>query len=201
MKVINYRIEASLFYKKIAHKFQLIFIIVFIISIYDSAAINLSRLDENEPDFVEVKSYYKNLINHKQKTSFSILADKFSDEDLKQRGAEYSYNFKGIENFLNDKPLSFIYPELSGSRKEEKSIASNDIIIYPNPTSHSINLRNENNTIIRVELINSIGQTIQTFYNIQKQNSYDVSKFPQGLYYLKIIEEDEIFYKSFNISR
>ena len=81
MKFIN-RIEASMFYKKIAHKLQLIFIIVFIISIYDSAAINLSRLDENESDFVEVKSYYKNLIDYKQKTSFSILADKFSNEDF-----------------------------------------------------------------------------------------------------------------------
>ena len=202
MKVIN-RIETSMFYKKIAHKFQLIFIIVFIISIYDSAAINLSRLDENESDFVEVKSYYKNLIDYQQKTSFSILADKFSNEDLKQRGAEQEYNYKGLENFINDKPLTFVLPDLSNSRNEELVIKDyNSSNLYPNPTKGLITVELLNiDNIKSIEIVNQLGQVVKKLNLFSDKFIFNCTDLPSGIYNLKVDRFNNVDNISFIISK
>jgi hypothetical protein len=58
-----------------------------------------------------------------------------------------------------------------------------NVNVYPNPTSDKIHVNTGTNiNIKRISLCNIIGQTLTT----TNENSIDVSKFPQGLYTLKI---------------
>jgi hypothetical protein len=59
----------------------------------------------------------------------------------------------------------------------------NNVNVYPNPTSDKIHVNAGTNiNIKRLSLCNIIGQTLTS----TNENSIDVSKFPQGLYTLKI---------------
>jgi len=79
----------------------------------------------------------------------------------------------GIFNFGN----SLTTAQLTTANNNVKSAVS----IYPNPVSTTFTIKSADK-IIAVELYNSLGQKVLNFAN----NSYNMEKFPAGLYFVKI---------------
>jgi hypothetical protein len=70
---------------------------------------------------------------------------------------------------------------------------TNDIYIYPNPTTGIIyikGLENKNFTIY-----DQLGRTVKRFYN-QKSNFIDISEFEKGIYYIEMEDSDKILFKN-----
>jgi len=93
------------------------------------------------------------------------------------------------------------FPDLSGENilKYEVTISAINniqeknpkILIYPNPSSGEINFI-ENETIIQIELINSVGQIIENNWQTNN-NSLDISHLQAGIYYIRIRTKDAEF--------
>ena len=68
--------------------------------------------------------------------------------------------------------------------------STNEINIFPNPTSDILNIENINNIdIVSVNLIDLLGKTIFTKKN-ENLKSIDVSEFPSGLYILELTSKN-----------
>lgn len=62
--------------------------------------------------------------------------------------------------------------------------------LYPNPTKENLTIETNSNTNQSLEIINIVGQTIYTS-TFSKKTTIDVSRFPKGVYILKIINKDK----------
>lgn len=61
--------------------------------------------------------------------------------------------------------------------------ANKAYVIYPNPTSNSINISfNDHSLVHQYELYNTVGQKVAAFTS----NTYDTSSLPNGIYFLKV---------------
>jgi len=76
------------------------------------------------------------------------------------------------------------YENLSPIGVEE--IALTSFSIYPNPTNGNLNIESEAN-ILQIDVSNSLGQLVLT--NTSK-SSIDIATLAQGLYILKITDEN-----------
>ena len=65
-------------------------------------------------------------------------------------------------------------------------ITSNEAIVYPNPTSNILNIQNAFK-IVELTVYSAQGQIIEVVHH---SNSIDCSKFPSGMYFLKIKNEN-----------
>lgn len=85
----------------------------------------------------------------------------------------------------------------------ELDITSNDIIIFPNPTSDKINITQKSNELIdQVNLIDSFGRKIESKNHITTNEIiFDLSKHSDGLYLIEIITKTKTYYKKFNLNR
>ncbi len=90
--------------------------------------------------------------------------------------------------------------ELLGSEQKCKRLkyplnidnySNNNTIIYPNPTNNIINIITTNNKIKKVAIFNNIGKNIFDINNVDKNNlNIDLSKFNNGLYFIKVYFDD-----------
>jgi hypothetical protein len=66
--------------------------------------------------------------------------------------------------------------------------------IYPNPTSGIINidLENKNNRLIKIELLNAIGQVIMTETSESNRFTFNLQNYPAGIYFVKLIEQNRV---------
>ena len=81
---------------------------------------------------------------------------------------------------------SFIHDVICGeiSNNEERNNRQLDnIIIYPNPTSDLLFIKNENQFDLNLSLYNSLGQRL---YGWKNTNAIDMKDFNAGVYYLRI---------------
>lgn len=60
------------------------------------------------------------------------------------------------------------------------------ITVYPNPATNYISIDNDEN-VKRITIFNLVGKELKTFENIQKDEHYDVSELPNGMYLVQII--------------
>jgi hypothetical protein len=63
----------------------------------------------------------------------------------------------------------------------------NQIEIYPNPTNSLIHIKSPNSPIIKIEIFNSLGQSIKRIRN--NFDTINISDLPNGLYILKLATE------------
>jgi hypothetical protein len=73
----------------------------------------------------------------------------------------------------------------------------NLIAVYPNPVKEIINIRNADNSNIRI--FNIEGREILNIENARNTLSIDVSYLSEGLYFMKITKNHQIFTKTINI--
>jgi len=69
--------------------------------------------------------------------------------------------------------------------------------IFPNPTSSyiTVDLDNINQKLVSIDIINSVGQTIERKSNIKSRVVIDVSNYSKGLYFVKAHSKDFILTK------
>lgn len=87
----------------------------------------------------------------------------------------------------------FINPGINGSilSTENNLISNNQIKIYPNPAKFFININSEIN-INKIDFLNILGKRI---FTSKKTNQIDISKFPAGIYILKIFADKKTLTK------
>jgi hypothetical protein len=100
-----------------------------------------------------------------------------------------------IDSAKNNKLIeAIIEPQMIQEQKTIKLVSQ--VSIYPNPNEgkFSIDMRNLNETVIRIEIYNSAG-TIQKVINkgIKIIEDIDMSKAPSDTYFIKIISDKSIY--------
>ena len=68
-----------------------------------------------------------------------------------------------------------------------------DVNIYPNPTAEDLNitLSDFSNTNLKIEITNSIGQSIIQKAITKKETKLKVTDYPTGIYHFKLIDNLE----------
>lgn len=104
----------------------------------------------------------------------------YSDVD-----ADTTYWLHTVERFCSwgGQPVKEIAaPTAIPEQKDDADIMS----VYPNPASGQITLTKDNNAAAIITIYNAIGQQAAVFGMAGKDMVYDVSRLPQGCYYLKM---------------
>ena len=73
---------------------------------------------------------------------------------------------------------------------QEQKVNTQDILLYPNPTSGVFTVNTEKQSII--EVYDMFGQKIE---NLTFTNSVDISNLPDGVYYIKVCAEEQMIMK------
>ncbi len=85
---------------------------------------------------------------------------------------------------------------------ENKNLMDLNIIVYPNPTSSTINLSVLNPVIkyLDIELVDNTGKTINN-YCLNNENTFAISlnNLPPSVYYLNVYSLNKELYKNFKI--
>jgi hypothetical protein len=76
------------------------------------------------------------------------------------------------------------------------NIKSHNLLIYPNPCHSKLFIQSSSGLPKHIQILNTLGQSIDEFEPITSSGiyEYDVSQFKRGLYYLKLIELNDISY-------
>lgn len=75
------------------------------------------------------------------------------------------------------------YPTLPASKFQPPTIS-----IYPNPATNYISIDNDQ-TVKSIKIFNLVGRKLKSFDNIQKNEQYDISTLPNGMYLVQVIDQ------------
>ena len=66
--------------------------------------------------------------------------------------------------------------------------------LYPNPTIGIINIdiETKNNGLLKIELLNAIGQVIMTETSESNRFTFNLQNYPAGIYFVKLIEQNRV---------
>ena len=67
----------------------------------------------------------------------------------------------------------------------------NKIVLYPNPTTGIVSIETANQQINRVEVFNTLGKLLDVFMVREADNTIDISAYPSGFYFFKVIGDKE----------
>ena len=66
------------------------------------------------------------------------------------------------------------------------SINTNELILYPNPSNHSVQINNFTDSIYQIEIYSSLGQLVLK-QKVSYNSAINIQTFSNGLYFLKMI--------------
>ncbi|NVK52804.1 MAG: T9SS type A sorting domain-containing protein, partial [Flavobacteriaceae bacterium] len=92
-------------------------------------------------------------------------------------------------NWSNIKDETATYSEDCSATASVEEYTDDTILLYPNPTNGEINITNIVDQIKRIEIYNTIGKKLLT----TKSTKINISSFPKGIYYLKIVSLNKKF--------
>jgi hypothetical protein len=71
---------------------------------------------------------------------------------------------------------------------------ANDLSVYPNPNSGSINFKGFSGVTgpVKAEVLNSLGQTVFSKPDFYLNESIDLAKMTQGIYFVQITESNSV---------
>jgi hypothetical protein len=75
--------------------------------------------------------------------------------------------------------------------------ASNDLKVYPNPTTGHIKLENVENSTIQVYSLS--GTLVKTKKSNNKNTTINISEFAKGTYLIRVVKENEVITKKINL--
>ena len=89
---------------------------------------------------------------------------------------------------------------LSGTLDVDDKKFNNELVVYPNPVSKVLSIKNTNGEIIKsLKITNAQGKTVFSDVNAENRNAIDVSNLSAGMYILSVHSGDRIvnykFYK------
>ncbi len=74
------------------------------------------------------------------------------------------------------------------------------ISIYPNPTTNYISVNKDEN-LKEIAIFNLVGRKLKTFEEIEKDEHYDVSDLPNGMYLVQVIDNNKKIVTTQRISK
>lgn len=97
-------------------------------------------------------------------------------------------NYLPIQNKLEEYIPLFEVGNATGNQ----NLVSSELVIYPNPTSDYFSIKKSKsiNQIMEVQLFDWTGRLVDRFVFLEN-NKIDISKYPKGGYFLKIISDEK----------
>lgn len=81
----------------------------------------------------------------------------------------------------------------AGSLGVEKKNSDNEVVIYPNPVSNVLHIKNPNGKVFQyLKITNILGKTVFSDANSEGRNAIDVSNLSSGIYILSVQSADGI---------
>ncbi|MCF8247173.1 MAG: T9SS type A sorting domain-containing protein [Saprospiraceae bacterium] len=74
------------------------------------------------------------------------------------------------------------------------------ISIYPNPATNYISVNKDEN-LKEISIYNLVGRKLKTFEEIEKDEHYDVSDLPNGMYLVQVIDNNKKIVTTQRISK
>ncbi len=74
------------------------------------------------------------------------------------------------------------------------------ISIYPNPATNFISINKDEN-VRDIAIFNLVGRKLKTFQNVEKDEHYDVSDLPMGMYLVQVIDDKKKIVTTQRISK
>ncbi len=74
------------------------------------------------------------------------------------------------------------------------------ISIYPNPATNFISINKDEN-VRDIAVFNLVGRKLKTFQNVEKDEHYDVSDLPVGMYLVQVIDNNKKILTTQRISK
>jgi hypothetical protein len=137
----------------------------------------LQRSDFNRDNFKTIDSFYNR--------------DQLVDNNINTLGVSYYYRLKTT---INNKILYSDTAKIQFWSLGNNNITSQkNIIIYPNPSSTSLNITSFTNDIIAYEIYDNTGRVFKKSEVLDPENnlSIDISYLVNGLYFIKLIKTDD----------
>jgi hypothetical protein len=89
-------------------------------------------------------------------------------------------------------------PKYDPNSVEENSIDAN-LSIYPNPTTGMLNISGIEGA--DVQIINMMGQVVESVENLNEYNQIDMSKYANGTYFVKAIVDGNVVTRKINLMK
>lgn len=86
------------------------------------------------------------------------------------------------------------------SNVDVSSVSQVKITIYPNPATNFISVNKDEN-VRELAIFNLVGKKLKTFQNIEKDEHYDVSELPMGMYLVQVIDNNKKIVTTQRISK
>lgn len=106
------------------------------------------------------------------------------------RTTSYSLVVKGYNGCLKKDEIKLSV----SSTKQSTTLESDDIKVYPNPTTNWINIVNSNNRSLSYKLVDSYNKTIKSG-TISKNKKVSMAKLKKGIYFLRVFDKNDIVVK------
>lgn len=74
------------------------------------------------------------------------------------------------------------------------------ISIYPNPATNFISINKDEN-VREIAIFNLVGKKLKTFQEVEKDEHYDVSDLPNGMYLIQVIDDNKKIVTTQRISK
>lgn len=74
------------------------------------------------------------------------------------------------------------------------------ISVYPNPATNFISINKDEN-VRDIAIFNLVGRKLKTFQNVEKDEHYDVSDLPIGMYLVQVIDDKKKIVTTQRISK
>ncbi|MCK5839733.1 MAG: PKD domain-containing protein, partial [Bacteroidales bacterium] len=122
-----------------------------------------------------------------------------------QNGA-FDVTLTAVNNFGQDTKLELDYIYVSGVGVDEQSITSDNVFIFPNPTTGMINMviAGDFSTINRINVFNTLGNSVLTIgpeNPFERKMQLDLSGHNPGLYYINIETTEGVILKKITLTK
>lgn len=114
-----------------------------------------------------------------------------ASNDLSLTAGEYVLKVVTDQGGFNFDKMEFEKSVISGVDDEE----TNQVIIYPNPCSETLTIRLKNSLLSKVEVINSLGQIVETRNSSEENLEIDLADFSAGVYLVRITNKEGVVSK------
>ncbi|WP_074405771.1 T9SS type A sorting domain-containing protein [Aquimarina megaterium] len=147
----------------------------------------------------------KKVIVKVAKNRFSPLFDKtispenqlLVNSEYSDIGSHYLYKINNLNMWaiLAQNSVNGSLKSNTTSNTEDVSNIDNSVVIYPNPNSGEFMIQLDHTSNSNIKVFNSRGQKIYAINTISKQVQIDLSKYPKGVYFVKIKTSDKVYAK------
>ena len=153
-------------------------------------------IDKNEGDKISLSVATENREGLSDWFVFDAVANSINCKP--ELSGNYTIIVKAIDSFGETAEYKLLLQISDLSTEEESELSDielntkKEIILYPNPAFDILNIKNLS-TSAKIEIINSIGISVLGENENFNNNQLDISYLPNGVYFVKILENEKTF--------